>query len=199
MKKLCLFFCLGLFAFSYQPAQSQCIEEGKFILDAYWGWPNMWTTVLKDIVRPNDNRASVGSFGPMGGRFEYLLSDKVGLGADVHSATSSVSWDSTWASGSYDYKVSVTRLRICPRVFYHFNSNENLDFYGTFGIGYRNTNVKVATNDPQYGTDKVSVTLAPITWRAAIGLRYFFTENIGASMEMGLGGVLATGGISLKF
>lgn len=193
-----LVFAFLLFA-NISPVKAQVVEEGNVIIDAYYGWPNLWTSVLKDIVRPNDNSASVGTFGPVGGRVEYMLSDKIGLGMDVHSATSSVSWDSTWTGGSYTYKVSVNRLRVCPRIHIHFSQNENLDFYGGFGIGYRNSNVKVSTTDPNYGEESVSVTLVPVTWRAAIGLRYFFTENIGAGLEMGLGGVLATGGLTIKF
>jgi opacity protein-like surface antigen len=201
MKRFFILLFISVCFLGTTQVKSQSIEKGKIIIDAYYGWPNMWTSFLKTTLDPAGTNIKVGSLGPFGGRLEFLLSDKVGIGIDIHSATSSVSWNATdsLSSVNYDYKVSVNRLRICPRINYHFNSNENLDFYGAFGIGYKNSNVKVTTSDPDYNENSFSITMTPVTWRAAIGIRYFFTENIGANLEMGLGGVLATGGISFKF
>ena len=57
----------------------------------------------------------------------------------------------------------------------------------------------MTTSDPDYDDESVNIDFTPVTWRAAIGIRYFFTDNIGAGLEMGLGGVLATAGLSVKF
>lgn len=136
MKRLLLIFSFAFFsAFGF----SQAVEQGNVLIDGYYGFPNLWTSVLKTAYASSSTATgiTIGTFGPVGGRFEYLLSDKVGLGLDVHTATSSV----TWTDGIYSYKVSANRLRFCPRINVHFGSSDNLDLYGAFGVGYKNTNL----------------------------------------------------------
>lgn len=204
MKKFIVLLAFAACFFNIKTAKCQAVEEGNIIIDAYYGWPNLWTSVLKSAYAndPGAYGVKVGTFGPVGGRFEYLLSDKVGLGIDVHSATSSVEWtekDIATGTITYNYKISANRLRICPRFNLHFGSSDKLDLYAAFGIGYKNTNMKFTSNDPTFNEDSGSITLIPVTWRAAMGIRYFFSPNIGAGLEMGLGGVLATGGLAIKF
>ncbi len=202
MKKFYLIMVLAFLGSTFNfSAKAQVVEEGTVLIDGYYGFPNLWTAVLKAAYAENPGAygVGIGTFGPVGGRLEFMLSDKVGLGIDIHSATSSVSWSDSSSATNYTYKVSANRLRICPRINVHFGSSDKLDFYGAFGIGYKNTNLKFTTTDPNYVEDKASISLAPVTWRAAIGIRYFFTDNIGAGLEMGLGGVLATGGLAIKF
>lgn len=196
MKKTLLIFSAVLLFSSFGSAQ--IIAKGNVLVDAYYGFPNLWTSVLKAAYAgsPTAVGIKIGTFGPVGGRVEYLLSDKVGLGLDFQTANSSVSWtDST----IYNYKVSANRIRFCPRINVHFGNSENLDLYGAFGIGYKNSTLKFTSNDPNFGENSGNISLTPVTWRMAIGIRYFFTKNIGAGLEMGLGGVLATAGLALKF
>jgi len=197
MKKLFIVLAITAGVFASNQSKSQAVEQGKMLIDVYYGFPNLWTSVLKSAYADSPTAAGIkiGTLGPIGGRFEYLLSDKIGLGIDVQTASSSVSWtDST-----YNYKVSANRLRFCPRINVHFGSNDKLDFYGAFGIGYKTSNLKFTSNDPGFNEASGSISLTPITWRMAIGIRYFFTDNIGAGLEMGFGGVLATAGLAVKF
>jgi hypothetical protein len=41
--------------------------------------------------------------------------------------------------------------------------------------------------------------LLPFSMRLCTGIRYYFSDNIGANMELGLGGPLVSLGLSLKF
>ena len=181
-------------------AKAQAVEEGNIIIDAYYGFPNLWSSLLKTAYAEATEEYKVKSMGPIGGRVEYLLSDKIGLGIDIHTANSSVEWTDNISSPT-TYKVSYSRLRICPRINIHFSNNDKLDFYSAFGIGYRTSRFKFTSTpvDPDFENSTVDFNTIPVTWRAALGLRYFFTKNLGASLEMGLGGVLATAGISAKF
>ena len=195
MKKLFIALAIVAGIFVSNHSKSQAIEQGKILIDGYYGFPNMWTSVLKAAyTESNSTGIKIGSFGPIGGRFEYLLSDKIGIGIDVHTATSSVSW----TDSIYDYKVSANRLRFCPRINMHFGSSDKLDFYGVFGIGYKTSKFKFSSNDPLFTEDTGLISWSPLTWRAGIGIRYFFTDNIGAGMEMGFGGVLVTAGLAIK-
>ena len=44
----------------------------------------------------------------------------------------------------------------------------------------------------------MTLTLIPIAFRAGVGVRYFFQNNIGIHAEMGLGGPVGIIGIAMK-
>lgn len=204
-KTIKLFLVASSFCFANLFAtttKAQSIEEGNIIIDGYYGFPNLWGTVLETSFNSlGVTNTKTQNFGPIGGRLEYLLSDKIGIGVDVHTASTTIKFNDNSSGTLYSYQATATRFRVCPRINIHFNSNDKLDMYGAFGIGYKNTNIKSSStpDDPSWNTNSLSISITPVTWRAAFGLRYFFSENIGAGLEMGLGGVLATAGLTVRF
>ena len=87
------------------------------------------------------------------------------------------------------------------RLNYHFVQNERVDAYTAFGAGYKNVNRVFTTNDPNdTGGDEVTGALIPVAFRLAVGARVYFTNNIGAHVEIGaFGGALLQFGVSAKF
>lgn len=215
MKKSIIFlFAVCFFAFAnistVNKANAQAVEQGSVIIDGFYGWPNLTTGILQSFYADGTftENVKVGSIGPLGGRFEYLLSDNLGIGVDFIYAMSSVSWtedieeynwdNDTYYTTTYNYEVSNQRIRIVPNLKYHFSQSDNVDFYGVFGIGYKSSTLNFTSDDLDWN-HSVGISLSPVAFRMAVGTRFFFTPNIGMNMELGIGSALATGGISVKF
>lgn len=190
-------------------ANAQAVEQGTMLIDATYGFPNLFTTVLKNGYA-NDMIATdvkISSFGPAALKFEYLVSDKVGLGLEVGYANSGVTYKQDYSefdennnlvTNTYEYKVSCPRFRIMPKFAFHFGNNDNFDGYFSVSAGYSGSSLKVETKQPGY-TDAGSVSLAPFAARLAVGGRYFFSDVIGANMEFGIGGgALIAAGVSVR-
>ena len=204
MRKSILFFAtiLSLSILNISTSQAQSVEKGDIIIDGFYGTPNLVTSVLKGLLIDGtiSNTVTIKSMGPFGGRAEILLTDNVGLGVDVIYASSSVSWESVsdFDSLTYNYKVSNPRLRIVPRVSYHFSQNPNFDVYGVFGIGYKDSKLEFESLDVNW-IPSIDFPLSPVAFRLGFGARYFITPNFALNAEAGLGSALFTGGISVKF
>lgn len=140
----------------------------------------------------------VRTLGPIGLKLEYLLSEKVGAGVLFYYANSGAEWIST---DNYTWEGDITRIRFMGMLNFHFATTDQLDPYFLVGAGYANTTAKLKTNDPSEEAEQsAGITIIPVAFRTAIGARYFFTENIGANMEFGLGsGSYVQAGLSFKF
>jgi hypothetical protein len=112
---------------------------------------------------------------------------------------------STWgySTGSGDRAIDVTYLNIGfgVRGAYHFNFVKNLDAYAGLTLGY-----VIQTADVKYGSAYDGNGIRPsydgvsyLLYGFNIGARYFFTNNIGAYLELGYSGLQnASIGLSIK-
>ncbi|MDR3356398.1 MAG: hypothetical protein LBO04_04340 [Spirochaetaceae bacterium] len=88
---------------------------------------------------------------------------------------------------------------------YHFNFLQNLDPYVSLTLGWLVYSQEVKTTVSGYGmsADKTVTTendLSTFFYGFNLGTRYFFTENIGAYVELGYSAVsVLSAGLSLKF
>jgi opacity protein-like surface antigen len=200
MKKLIILFAVIICVMNVQRTQAQIVEEGNLVIDAYYGWPNLYKTALKTLyVDGTATSSKVGSIGPLGARFEYMLSDVVGIGAEFGYVNTFVEWRDAGFSGTttYDYKVSAPKIHALIRMNFHFTQHDKVDAYGGFGVGYKNRSFKFESNDPDYTGGKID-SFFPVGIRLCVGVRYFFNENIGLNTEFGLGGPLLSFGVSVK-
>lgn len=200
-KKVHVFALAVLLGLTFTKASGQAMEEGNFGVNIYYGFPNFFNALIKNYADP-DADAEAKSMGPIGGNFEYMVSDKFGIGMEVNYSTVSIEWrdtDSTTGVSTFTHKVSLNRTRIMPRFNIHFGSSENFDGYFGVAAGYLMTKYKYETNDPN-GQDDEAPGLFPFAMRVALGGRYYFSDNIGLHVELGLGGgALVHGGLSFKF
>jgi hypothetical protein len=96
----------------------------------------------------------------------------------------------TWGSTSYTY--TLTNIGLGARGNYHFNFVKNLDVYGGLTLGYI-----TATVTSSHGG---SASIGDFWAGAQIGARYFFTDMIGAYLELGYNALQVAGvGITVKF
>jgi opacity protein-like surface antigen len=138
--------------------------------------------------------------GPLGITAEYLLSNKIGIGIEGTYASTSVTADyyESQDGKTYAYTGSINRIRILPRINIHFGDNDKVDPYLALGMGYADTKFSYETANP-YQTPVTFKAIVPISYRVGFGVRYFFTDHVGAMLEFGFGGALMRGGLSVKF
>lgn len=197
-----------LFIASFQIAllsKAQIVVKGTKLFDAYYGWPNLWSNTAKKILTDaNSFHIKVGNIGPLGGRLEYLGSDKVGVGLDVNYSNTSVSWkdnalDANNNNVVYYYKVSVPRIRAMMSFNFHFGGSENFDAYWKIAAGYSTWSFTFESSDPNYDEDRIEFDLIPVAFRVGMGVRLFLVQNFNLNAEIGLGGgPLITFGIGTK-
>jgi outer membrane protein W len=214
MKKIVRNFALGFVFFSgmsLTSANAQVVEQGSVVVDAYYGFPNLYTAVFKAAYANSGSELDlkVGGIGPLGARGEYLVTDKIGLGLDIGFNNSSVKYNEQTSvynsttglydlkTYSYDFKTSKLGVLVCFN--YHFLDNDKFDLFSTVGVGYGNRTFNFTSTDPDYVPTSVK-SLIPIASKVGLGMRYFFTDNIGANLQLGFGqGGILNAGISAKF
>lgn len=196
-------------------ANAQALSQGNIVVDAYYGFPNLGKSFYKSLEdASNIEGYKAKGLGPMGVRAEYMVSDRIGLGIDLIYNSNRITYtqiDSTYDGNTDTYQVTrneserlMQRLRVQARINFHFEiDNPDLDAYFGVGAGTNNRFRKywengVEVNDT-YTSGASNLTLVPVSFRLCTGLRYYFTENVGVNMEIGLGGPLVSGGVSLKF
>jgi hypothetical protein len=203
-------------------AKAQMLQ-GNISFDPYIGVPNWANSLIYNQYEGNQTNIQdyqvVGSMLSYGGRIEYMASDKVGIGADVNYEVSGYSYKfddyvydlndnaQTDANGDYlinQYKTtySAKKLRAMFRLNYHFVQEEKLDMYAGFAGGYKSVKRASETNPTtsSYTDANLDGALVPVTLRIAIGAKMYFTQNIGAHVELGaFGGGLLQAGLSVKF
>ena len=171
------------------PVNAQVFETGDVQVEAYYGFPNLYTAVLKSAYAndPSVGNVNIGGIGPIGFRGEYMVTDKIGMGIDVNYTNTYVQWTDGVSGTVYNYEITVPRFRAMGKFNFHFTDSDVFDAYGSVGAGYSSFKYKLVTNDPSY-TITEQTSLIPVSFRLAVGGRYFFTDNIGANLEFGLGG-----------
>jgi hypothetical protein len=165
------------------------------------------------------NYKTIGSALSYGGRLEYMIADKVGVGADINYEVSGYSYDyidyQYDATGAVIYDVNgieqyrtytdeytAKKLRAMFRLNYHFFQSDKVDVYSGFAAGYKSVKREYTTtpSNPYSTNDSYNKALIPVTGRLAIGTKIYFTRNIGAHVELGVfGGGLIQFGLSAKF
>ncbi len=197
-------FLALLFTTSFvKNTHAQALEQGNIVVDAYYGFPNLYTISFRALyANSGELNVKTGGLGPLGIRGEYLVTDKIGLGLDLSYNSSYLTFDQVNGIGTtygYNYKTSKIVAMFCFN--YHFLESDKWDFFATTGIGYGNRTATYASNDPSFNPDNVKLeSLIPIAAKIGVGLRYFFTDNIGLNSQLSVGdGGIFSIGISGKF
>jgi opacity protein-like surface antigen len=220
LKKI-IFICFLVNSLSFN---SQLLK-GDILVDPYVGipnYPNLGVSKMFSInTQGSDSYKLVGGFFSYGFRLEYMLTDKLGLGTDFNYVKSG--YTSDYIGYQYDEfnnqlfdtngiallmpyseKYTAERYRAMGRLNYYFSSNEKVNFYGGLGIGYYGVNRSFTTTpyDPSSASfiNFVDEVLFPISFRLAIGAKFYFTRNFGGHVELGsFGGGTIQFGVSAKF
>ena len=204
---------MGVVALSSTAMAQTQVGQGDIMFDPYIGVPNWANSLLynefdgtaDDFV--TDYKVNGGQIS-FGGRAEYMVADDFGIGLDFNYETSGFNYNDTRTiydtttmmstTGTYNYDYKAKKFRAMFRLNYHFVQNERVDAYTAFGAGYKGVK-RIATSDQPNYEDTEGNALIPVTFRLAVGARIFFTENIGAHIELGaFGGGLLQFGVCVK-
>lgn len=211
MKRVLLF--IGIVAFSTTVMAQTQVGVGDILIDPYIGFPN-WANSIIYANYNGDDDASVTDYkvngGQLsyGGRIEYMVSEDFGIGADLNYEESGYNYNqtvstydtitSTYINGKYNYDYKAKKFRAMFRLNFHFVQTDKVDAYTAFGAGYKRIKRAYSSNEPNY-TESETAGLIPIAFRLAVGTRIYFTQNIGAHIELGaFGGGLLQFGVTVK-
>lgn len=209
---LCLSIgCSDIFAQSRYKATA----KGTILVDAYYGAPNFfsWGFDLiadKAVKAAYDNELSdfakidytSSNLNPIGLRASYMVTEWIGIGAEISYNQNSVSFEvqDTFTNQPYFYKVTTSGLSIVPSVDLHFLQNSrDWDVYLGFALGYTYRPFSLFSDNPYFSKVTVASPI-PVAFRLNVGARYFITDNIGLNLSIGapLGGLI-NAGVSAKF
>ncbi len=189
---------IALFLFILYPNQTEAqITKGSFVIEGYYG--NSIVAIMPNYYIYKIENISLKKLGPLGLRFEYMLTNVLGVGLDgvyreIRGKYSYLSIFNQEINVSY----VESKTRIMFRMNFHFVKHKLFDAYAGYGVGYKNTNYNFISTSNEDGSDGSNwLIYIPFAFRISSGFRYFFTENIGIHAEVGIGGgSLITGGLS---
>jgi hypothetical protein len=198
--------------------EGNCVREGMFIFDGYYGYPYIVGSYIKTVFNADKNNTTLGeasvvsvkNINHIGGKFEYMVNDIIGIGLEYSYAGVFMKYNSNYTEiengvlitkrGLFD--ASLTKQRILGKVNFHFETSKKLDSYATIGIGYKTSILKSNNLDDALAVAVFNSSFSnfiPVAIRMGAGLRFFFTKNIGLNIEAGIGGPLVQAGLSGKF
>ena len=193
------------------------VAQGNILVDAYYGFTNVGAALYEtnwDFEAAYwGTEAETSSLGPIGLRAEYLVSDKFGVGVDFAFDQSSSSFERSYDSDgdgveeAYLTEGKTFKWGAMLTLNYHMVTNQYIDLYLMGGAGYKSRTSSLTTNElmgaeafDEQAIGLTPETAIPFAGRLGLGCRFFFTENIGANVGIGLGqGGLVNAGLSFKF
>jgi opacity protein-like surface antigen len=169
-----------------------CVAQGKIIIDPFYGYPYFNGALVKGLANDPGKIKSYCA----GGKVEFLLSDKIGLGAEFTYADASMKFnvqDTLFVTRTYT--AGISKIRVIGRMNFHFATTSSIDPYFVIGAGYK----KTTWYDDEPGIHSLSLNVIPVAFRVGVGLHYYFTDFMGINAELGLGGPMMHIGLSFKF
>lgn len=179
-------------------------EQGAKVATLYYGWPNI-IGYLFTTYQVYDNYSAY-AIGPVGGKFEYGITDKIGLGFTANYLGTGLSYNITGYNDqlnlvTYTESLKYNSFSLNLRFNYHIFTNDMIDYYVGMGPGYSYKSIKYASTDPDWveGEGLLTLSLLPVSFEVTTGLRVYFTPQIGAFTEVGISKGYIQGGLVAKF
>ena len=205
-KKLLSFVAAAGLALSAFNASAQSFDEGKSVVTIGYGFPNLVTSTFRSLYNTSSHKNyAFQAFGPIVARYEYGLSEKIGFGivAGYSMMSLSYNYEDYNTSGvltSYTETVKWSSPSIGGRMSIHFATKDKLDPYFGVSAGWSGNTFTYTDTNPSNSANKTSVSFSPFYFGLGLGMRYYFTENIGMYVEFGWDKwALMQAGLALKF
>ncbi len=204
-RKVTLIHIAGAIIFLVKTTSAQPFNKGVVFIDGGYGFPNLMTLFMKNNYALGSavNDAKARSVGPILAKFEYGVSDKIGLGMMVTYADSKMYYtEYGYGAGGnytlYSYHLSAPRFGVLGKINFHFHSRNKLDPYIGVAAGYKSFIMNYETADPYFHTETLWFEPIPLAVRFEFGAHYQLTKFIGLYATGGLGGPLLEGGMSIR-
>lgn len=143
---------------------------------------------------------SSSRFGPITGKFEYAITDKIGIGGSVNYFHSTCSWnyDDLGLFGWDTFGWDVTRASLIGRINYHFITKEEMDLYAGAGFGIQEWKWKYEFSGAA-GNTLIAPSFGFMQMEAGVGFRYYLIPNLAIYTEAGFGMAYIQAGTTFKF
>lgn len=202
-------------------------KKGNIVITAGYGFPNLYKNIYKGLISTvnsinsiyyQENYSySVKGMGPAFFKADYGLSKLIGLGVVAGYFNTSITQTRSYqvseynsSTSTYQYvnyedvtKYEMSSFSVGARINFHFGRGEKLDPYAGVGVGYSLNQYKQTqtTNNPNAILERpYSGTGIPTYFAITVGMRYYFTPNIGIYGEVGFDKwSLVQGGLVAKF
>lgn len=188
-----------------------CVKKGDKIIDAIYGitFNNYFPSIFNDFwIIPSN----ITDKYCIGGAFEYLVSDKIGIGAEITYRVLSgsvdenrIKYDSLYYithSEIFKLDIKYEKLRTLAKINVHFYKTNKVDFYSNFGLGLVFERIDFNQEPPsinipnyyQYSDDNRTT----FGIKAGLGLRAYLSDVVGIHAELSIGGPIARIGFCYK-
>ena len=166
-------------------SNSENLEKGDMIIDLSYSVAGPKGLTWRAISLTSNSDLS--QLGPIGVKFQYMTTESFGVGLDASFTSRKGTWEET-DFDFYGYNDSIvsrtaeqTIVRVMVRTSWEIIHKKSFQLFWANSVGFRSAN----WSGDFAGFELVS---SPLALRTAMGMRYFFTESIGLSLEFGLGG-----------
>ncbi len=190
-------------------AHAQAFDEGTKVFSLGYGFPNFTKSVFKALSSSStDGSTKVTGAGPIHFRFEYGLSETWGIGASINFANAA--WEDTYTgtvfnnvtqqneTKTFTDKWTRRALSALVRFNKHFPISDKADVFTGVGLGYNSVKNDYDSSNPDGIQFSVNNNLFPVGFEWTVGMRYYFTDNIGAYVEGGLAKSILQFGLAIK-
>jgi hypothetical protein len=206
-KKILLAVTAFALCFSATTLNAQAFDEGKSVVTIGYGFPNLVTGTFRTAYNTADHTGyTFNAMGPLIFRYEYGLSEKIGMGVVFGYSMMKLSytyedWNSTYtAKTNYTASIKWNSPSAGLRMNIHFATKDKLDPYFGVSAGWSGNSLTYEDNNPNNTTNKTSINFGPFYFGLGVGMRYYFTDNIGMYVEFGWDKwALMQGGLAAKF
>ena len=193
MKKVILFFS---FLSILQLSNAQTFPQGSKSISVGYGAGSLTNFILKSVADNLNYKPS--SFGPLFLKGEYAVADNFTVGMNINftrvNATFNV--DSVQYTGSIKYRSTSVILRANYTI--PIASDKGGVYFGA-GIGYRGIHFGYNDDSPYTPVGGGLTIPIPFTVEGTVGIKYYFTENIGVYAETGITRSIIQAGITTRF
>jgi hypothetical protein len=194
-----LFFVL--FGLSINTVQAQIYPKGSTNFSVGYGALS-YGNILLNLITKDLKDVNINKAGPLFIKGEYAVADNftVGLNVNYSNMSSGFKLDSIQYVGKYSGNFSLRSTSILGRVNYTFPFAEDKAGFMVGGsLGYRGARLNYTDDNPKTPIDGGFSIPLPITFEFTIGMRYYFTQNIGLYVEAGATRSLIQGGVTARF
>ena len=200
MKKSLFFALFMVISFV---SQAQIYPQGSVNFSAGYGVVSYGNIVLKLFETTLDLKNLKSNLtGPLYFKGEYAVADNFTLGLNINYSRTSATFtiDSAGIAGKYQGTLGLRSTSALLRANYTIPfAEDRAGFMLGGGIGYRGFRASYSDNKPETPVDGGISLPVPVTFELTMGLRYYFTENIGVYVETGITRSLLQGGITARF
>lgn len=202
--KIILTFILSsIFIFNSKiKAQETTFDKGTVVLTLGYGLPDLNRMSLRSSnIKDYDNK-TIRGYGPIifkaeYGFYKFKWGHSVGGGIIVGVNSTSVTY--YYSNSLWTHTDRSTTITIGARGTYHFFNNDKIDCYANVGLGFNVNSYNQITNNPKGKNDLYFNKRSNLYEAFTVGIRYYFSKNIGVYAEAGWDMAPFQGGLAVKF